>query len=302
MTKSDIQRIDVSLLLILRELARERRTTVVANRLGLSQSAVSHALARLRDVLKDSLFVRRSNGLEPTAQCLEYLPKVESLIGLARELVEGNAAFDPATTTRTFTLAGHDMVLAKIMTPLIARVRCEAARARIGFRAAAGVRALEHLERREADIAFGTFGKLPNSLIAERLFKESFKVIARKNHPALRRGLDLKRYLALDHLLVSFEAGYVGRIDHALRQQGLSRNVVASVPVFLEAFAAVGHTNLIATVPECLARAHATDFGLLVRNCPVKVESFDVLAVHNSAAANDDGLVWLRGVVRDLFD
>jgi len=101
---------------------------------------------------------------------------------------------------------------------------------------------------------------------------------------------------------VSFEAGYVGRIDQALRQQGLSRNVVASVPVFLEAFAAVGHTNLIATVPECLARAHATDFGLLVRNCPVKVEAFDVLAVHNSTAADDRGLIWLRGLVCDLFD
>jgi DNA-binding transcriptional LysR family regulator len=169
MIETDIRRIDVSLLLILRELARERRTTVVANRLGLSQSAVSHALARLRDVLKDPLFVRRSNGLEPTARCLEYLPKVESLLGLARELVDGNAAFDPATTTRTFTLAGHDVVLARIMTPLIARVRREAPRARIGFRSAAGAKALEHLERREADIAFGTFGKLPNAFIAERV-------------------------------------------------------------------------------------------------------------------------------------
>lgn len=302
MIETDIRRIDVPLLLILRELARERRTTVVANRLGLSQSAVSHALARLRDVLKDPLFVRRSNGLEPTARCLECLPRVESFIGLARELVDGNVAFDPATTTRTFTLAGHDMVLAKIMTPLIARVRREAPSARVGFRAAAGAKALELLERQEADLAIGTFGKLANSLIAERLFKESFKVIARRNHPALRRGLDLKRYLALDHLLVSFEAGYVGRIDHALRQRGLSRNVVASVPLFLEAFAAVSHTDLIATVPECLARAHAADFGLLVRDCPVKVESFDVFAVHNSAAAGDGGLVWLRGLVRDLFD
>ena len=275
---------------------------MVANRLGLSQSAVSHALARLRDVLKDPLFVRRSNGLEPTARCLECLPKIESLIGLARELVEGNATFDPATTTRTFTLAGHDMVLAKIVTPLIAQVRREAPNARIGFRTAAGARALEHLDRREADIAFGTFGKLPNSVVAERLFKEAFKVIARRNHPALRRGPDLKRYLALDHLLVSFEAGYLGRIDHALRQRGLSRNVVASVPLFLEAFAAVSHTDLIATVPECLARAHATDFGLLVRNCPVEVELFDVLAVHNSAAADDGGVVWLRGLVRGLFD
>src|SRR5215470_3983945 len=159
MIETDIKRIDIPLLLILRELARARRTTVVANRLGLSQSAVSHALARLRDVLKDPLFVRRSNGLEPTARCLEYLPKVESLLELARELVDGNAAFDPATTARTFTLAGHDMVLARIMTPLIAHVRREAPRARIGFRSAAGAKALEHLERREADIALGTFGK-----------------------------------------------------------------------------------------------------------------------------------------------
>jgi DNA-binding transcriptional LysR family regulator len=302
MSEADIRRLDVSLLLVLRGLVKERRTTVVANRLGLSQSAVSHSLARLRDILKDPLFVRRANGLQPTARCLELLPKVEALIAVARELVDGGAAFDPATTTRTFTLAGHDMVLARIVIPLIAQLRRQAPNARIGFRAAVGARALAHLERGEADIAFGTYGRLPNSVVAEHLFRETFKVIARKNHPRLRRGLNLQRYLALDHLLVSFQAGYVGRVDQTLRRQGLSRNVVASVPQFLEAFATVSHTDLIATVPECLARAHATDFGLLVRDCPIEVEAFDVFALHNSAVANDGGLIWLRGLVRDLFD
>lgn len=302
MNKVDIRRVDLSLLLILRELAKERRTTAVANQLGLSQSAVSHALARLRDLLGDPLFVRRSNGLEATPRCLQLLPKVEALIGLARELVEADAAFAPATTNRTFTLAGSDMVLAKLVTPLIARLRQAAPRARIGFRAAVGAGALEHVQRGEADIALGRFGKLPGALIAEPLFKETFKVIARKRHPALSRGLNLKRYLALDHLLVSSRAGYVGRVDEALQKQGLARNVVASVPLFLQAFASVSRTDLIATVPECLARAHASDFELVTCACPVKIETFDVVTVHSRAAATDPGLAWLRGLVRDLFD
>src|SRR5262245_57577674 len=110
MNEIDIRRIDVPVLLILRELGRAGRTTLVASQLGLSQSAVSPALARLRDVLGDPLFVRRSNGLEPTPRCLELLPKVETLLGLARELVDAGASFDPASTRRTFTLAGSDMV------------------------------------------------------------------------------------------------------------------------------------------------------------------------------------------------
>ena len=301
MNELDIRRIDVGVLLILRELGRARRTTLVASHLGLSQSAVSHALARLRDVLGDPLFVRRSNGLEPTLRCLELLPKVETLLGLARELVDAGTTFDPATTTRTFTLVGSDMVLAKLVVPLIERLRRQAPLARVGFRAAAGARALEHLERGEVDLALGSFGKLSDTLVAEPLFKETFKVIARKQHPALRHGLNLKRYLALQHLLVSSRAGYAGRVDDALQHRGLARTVVASVPLFVQAFATVSRTDLIATVPACLVRAHAADFDLATYGCPVELASFDVVAVHSQAAASDRGLAWVREIVRGLF-
>src|SRR5262245_9398376 len=288
MNEIDIRRIDVPVLLILRELGKARRTTLVASQLGLSQSAVSHALARLRDVLGDPLFVRRSNGLEPTPRCLELLPKVETLLGLARELLDTGASFDPARTRRTFTLAGSDMVLAKLVTPLIEQLHRQAPLARVGFRTAAGTRALEHLERGEVDMALGSFGKLPSTLVAEPLFQETFKVIARKQHPALRHGLNLKRYLALQHVLVSSTAGYVGRVDDALQRRGLARTVVASVPLFVQAFATVSCTDLIATVPACLARAHAANFALATHGCPVKLATFDVVAVHSQAAAMFD--------------
>ena len=117
MSEVDIRRLDLSLLLVFRDLVRVRRTTAVAARLKLSQSAISHALARLRDILQDPLFTRRRDGLEPTARALELLPKVEAMIALAHDLTGGAGHFDPATTSRTFQLAGHDMAIATITAP-----------------------------------------------------------------------------------------------------------------------------------------------------------------------------------------
>ncbi|NVO16389.1 MAG: LysR family transcriptional regulator [Rhodoplanes sp.] len=298
MSNIDIRRIDVSLLLVLRELIERRRTTEAAARLGLSQSAVSHALARLRDILGDPLFRRRAAGLEPTPRCLELAPKVEALIALAGELVGRSAAFDPATSQRGFALAGHDMTLSTVVTPLIDRLRKAAPDIRVAFHPAVGRDALDLLDRGIIDVALGTFLGLTDWARAEPLYRDDFVVVARRRHPGLRRGLDLAAYLSLDHLLVSFRGGFVGRADAALNKRGLSRRVVTSVPMFLAGLDMVTKSDLVATVPRRLARAHAAAFGLAVHECPVEVASFDVVAVHHARAEADPGTAWLRGMIR----
>ena len=101
---NNIRRLDGGLLLVFRGLLRRRQTTAVALELGLSQSAVSHALTRLRDLFEDPLFIRRPHGLEPTRRALELAPRVDALIDLARETLEREGIFDPARSTRRFTL------------------------------------------------------------------------------------------------------------------------------------------------------------------------------------------------------
>src|SRR6516164_5433925 len=107
-----IRRLDLSLLLLFRELVHNQRTTVAAEHMGMSQSAVSHALTRLREIFRDPLFVRKSDGLQPNHRALELLPKVEALINLAHETVKAFETFDPATSDRLFRLAGNDLVCA----------------------------------------------------------------------------------------------------------------------------------------------------------------------------------------------
>lgn len=298
MSEIDIRRLDLALLLVFRDLVRVRRTTEVAVRLSLSQSAISHALARLRDILQDPLFTRRRDGLEPTPRALELLPKVEAMIGLAHELTGGTAQFNPATTSRTFQLAGHDMAIAMVTAPLLKRVHAEAPMARIAQRSVVGARALELLERGEIDLAIGTFAAIPQGFLSEPVLRQKFKVVARKGHPDLRGDPDLDCYLSLDHILVSFRAGFVGRVDEVLQRRGLQRRVVASVPMFLAALAIVAESDLVATLPEAIADQHAARFGLTAHRCPVDVEPFDVLAVRHVRTRADGGIDWLSRLMQ----
>src|SRR5215475_13942299 len=126
--RADIRRLDGNLLLVFRELSRTRRTTEAARRLGVTQSTVSHALARLRDLFGDPLFVRRSHGLEPTPRALELAPRIDRLIDMAGAVLT-KGGFDPARSDRRFRLAAAEFVAALIGGPLVQTFQREAPRA-----------------------------------------------------------------------------------------------------------------------------------------------------------------------------
>jgi DNA-binding transcriptional LysR family regulator len=214
-----LRRLDFSLLLLFRELVRHRRTTVVAERIGLSQSAVSHSLTRLREIFDDPLFLRKSDGLQPTQRALELLPRVEALIKLACETIGAFDRFEPDQSDRLFRLAGNDMACTLLGAPLITTLREAAPRVRITFRSSVGRAALDGLASDDIDLALGRFRSLPAAYDAVHLFDERFVVVARQEHPRLRRGLDLKTYLDLDHILVSFVGGLIGFADMALKRR-----------------------------------------------------------------------------------
>src|ERR1700748_1346656 len=123
---NNIRRMDGSLLLVFHELLREKRATAVAKRLGLSQSAISHALTRLRDIFGDPLFVRRPHGLEPTRRALELQPRIEALLQLADETLERERKFNPKQSNRRFILSAPEFVTALIGARLIETFRTDA--------------------------------------------------------------------------------------------------------------------------------------------------------------------------------
>lgn len=298
--QTKIRRLDFSLLLIFDELLRHQRTTVVADRLGLSQSAVSHALSRLRELFDDPLFSRRPDGLTPTRRALELAPRIRDLMRVTQNLINSGGVFEPATSARQFRLAANDLVATLFGPPLVKRLAAEAPATRLATRFAVGKAALDALRKDEIDLAIGRFYGTSDEFVTETLVWERFSVVARQGHPRIADSLDLALYLDLEHLLVSFSGGFSGAVDEALGREGIARRVRASVPMFLTAFAAVAASDLIATVPARLARQFGAAFGLQVSDPPLTIDAFPISLVRHVSTETDPGLSWLVERVRAI--
>lgn len=294
-----LRRLDFSLLLIFQEVYRSRRSTAAAERLGLSQPAVSHAVGRLRDLFDDPLFLRKPAGLQPTPRATELAPKVDSLLAQAAEIVDGPREFDAESARRHFKVSANDFAGTLIMVPLLSALADEAPRARLSLSFAGGpAQAFRKLREGDLDIAIGRFPSVPEDCHVQRLFEETYQVVARSRHPGLRSGLTLDAYLSLDHLIVSFAGDLVGTIDEILARGGRSRHVVASSPMFLGAFAAAAASDLIVTAPQRLARRFARAFGLRVFELPFAAEPFLIDMVRSRPSVGDPGVDWLAEKIR----
>ena len=289
-----LRQLDFSLLVIFQELYRSRRSTAAANRLRLSQPAISHALRRLRGILQDPLFVRRPNGLWPTSRAVELAPKVDAILGLAGVLVSRPTKFDPLASRRLFRVSANDFVGTLLAEPLISLFARAAPSAGLALSFAGGPGpAFKKLRENDLDLAIGRFPEIPDDCRTARLFEETYLVVARADHPQLRHGLQLDTYLALGHLIVSFAGDLVGTIDEYLTRKGLSRRVVASSPMFLAAFAAAAKCDLVVTAPRRLVERYATNFGLQVFELPFTPETFFMDIVRSQYSISDPAIDWL---------
>jgi DNA-binding transcriptional LysR family regulator len=295
---SKIKRLDGSLLLVFRELLRQRRTTVVAERLGLTQSAISHALARLREIFEDQLFVRRPNGLEPTQRALELAPRIDELLRLTDAALDTGQDFDPATTRRNFRIAAGDFMCALIAAPLLRIFESEAPYATFSFRFALGQAALDALHRDEIDTAIGRLSPRSTEFRIDKLYEEEYCIVARKGHPRIDGSIDLTTFLDLGHVIISMSGSMEQLGDNVLKRQGIVRRVVAAVPKFLIACTLVGQTDAIATMQRRLAMRYAHAMNLQVLNPPYASEPFQIDAARRVQSSNDPAIEWLIEKIR----
>jgi len=292
---SKIRQLDGSLLLIFRELLRQRRATQTAERLGLSQSAVSHALSRLRELFGDQLFVRRPHGLEPTVHAIELGPRVDELLAAMASALGAAASFDPRTTTRGFRVGAPDHLATLLAPALLSDFTKHAPEARFALSQRLGDDALQALNRDEIDLALGRFGSQVRGFAVEHVFDDHYCMVARRGHPALGRGLTRPLYAQLDHVQISV-AGDFRSLEIEPPGERAARRTVAAVPRFLMAFAVVAQTDAVAVAPHRLARAHAKGFGLALHDLPFRLDPIRVLAVHRPQA--DRGTLWLLDRVK----
>ncbi|MFD2184110.1 LysR family transcriptional regulator [Rhodoplanes azumiensis] len=293
----NLRSIDLNLLVVLDALAAERSVTRAAARLHLTQPAVSHALARLRGLLSDPLFVRTPAGLAPTAAALRLAPRVAAVLTEIGAMLTSGESFDAARATRRFTLGMSDYVAFVVLPRLAAALRASAPNVELVVRHTSHATGFALLEDGDAELIVGHFPKAPARFARAPLFTESFLCAARKDHPAFSRRLTLARYAALDHLQVSLSGEPSGMVDDALRRKAVRRRVVTTVGHFLVAPEILAATDLVATEPARALAPLAARLGLATAPPPFPLPGFEVVQAWPRRLTADDGLAWLRRAV-----
>jgi len=311
--------IDLNLLRVFEALIEERSATRAGARLGLTQSAISHALNRLRYVLQDDLFVRGPEGMQPTDRAAEIAPRLRQGL-LQLQLALTPSEFDPVSTDRRFTLTCTEYAGAVLLPALIPRLRIEAPHASITV-LPANLGVAESLRSGRADLAIGSFRRAPDWFASEHLFRETRVWVMSADHPAARDELTLERLAELPHLAITATGedehaidGYVidhglerlvirsdaGQLQGALAARGLRRTVAATTPHFLAALITVSESDIAALLPRRLATAFMGRYRLALFEPPYPSPAFDVMSLWHREHGEQPALTWLRRLVREV--
>jgi len=289
--------VDLNLLPVLDALLAERHLTRAAKRVGLSQSATSHALGRLRRALGDPLFVRSPAGLvaTPRAEALAA-PLREALESLGRSLARPEP-FDPATARRTFSLATTDYGAYVVLPALMESIARDAPGVDLWVRPIAEVPS-EQLARGDVDALISPMmADPPAAMHARKLFDERFVGIARKGHPRLRKGVTLDVWASLPHVFIAPRGTPGGVVDTALAAVGRARRVSLAVPQFLLAPHVVTRTDLVGVLGARLAESLAETLPIQLFEPPVRLPTFAMHLIWHARLNDDPAQRWFRGRV-----
>ncbi|MEO3725299.1 LysR family transcriptional regulator [Pseudomonas sp. PSE1(2024)] len=298
---NDLRRIDLNLLVILDALLGEQHVTRAAERLHLSQPAVSHALARLRDLLGDPLLVRAGSGLVPTARALELAAPLAETLAQVQSLLAPNT-FDPASARRTFRLAMSDYGAAIILPGLIRTLRAEAPGIDLQISHASREGMVEGLLNGDIDLAAGVLPELPGELRSTPLFEERYVCLLDRQSLPAGGVLDLPTYLSRPHVLLEMRGSGTPEIERTLTALRERRRVAISLPHWSVAPRFISGTDLILTVAS-RALNEVDDESLIVVPPPFEIAPFTFVSAWHKRRGGDQALNWLnrrieQGIVR----
>lgn len=294
-----LERLDLNLLLVFESLDAERHVTKAAARLGLTQPAMSNALRRLRTAFDDDLFQRTPTGMQPTALARELAGPVGEALALVRGAMALNRPFEPGQAVASFVVGMSDYAELVLMPPLMTTLQATAPGVSLVVRHADRETALELLDADRAQLAIGGFPEPPPRMTRVVLFRDELMALLRPEHPAAQGQLDLERFLAFAHLLVSPVASREGAVDRALAGLGRTRRLAAVVSHHLAVAPILRGSDLFCTMARRIARPLAAAFGLVVRPLPPEIVlsvQTTSLVFHNRYAQRPDHR-WLRAQI-----
>jgi len=296
---NDLRRVDLNLLVILDALLTEQHVTRAAERVHLSQPAVSHALARLRDLLDDPLLVRQGGSLVPTARALELATPLAEALAQVQALLAPNR-FDPASAKRRFRVAMSDYSAAIFLPDLVRTLRREAPGTDLQIVQASREGMVDGVLNGDLDLAAGVFPDMPVELRTTPLFEEHYTCLVDRSSLPVDGALDLAAYLSRPHVLLEMRGSGTPEIERALSAIRERRHVAISLPHWGVAPQLIQGTDLILTVSSrgLLSIDHP---ALVTVPPPFHIPSFAVELAWHARRGGDSGLQWLIGQVQGVL-
>lgn len=296
----NVQGLDLNLLRVFDTVLRDRSVTSAARRLGLTQPAVSNALARLRAQFEDALFVRTPSGMDATPFARELAEPVRQALALLEAALAHGPGFDPATATRAFRFYMSDLGQIEFLPPLVERAQRVAPGVRLEAVAMDVEDIGDALAAGSLDLAVGFLPSLGPPVRRQALFRDPYVCLMRADHPLAGKSLTRKQFLAASHALVSYKGGH-RVIEEALERAGLARRIALRVPHFTVVPMVLERSDLVLILPSKVARVYERQGRFKFLPPPVPIPPADVAAHWHERFERDPGSRWLRETVMELF-
>jgi DNA-binding transcriptional LysR family regulator len=294
----NVQDIDLNLLRVFDAVLHEKGVTPAAARLGLTQPAVSNALARLRKTFGDALFVRTPRGVDATPFARELAEPVRQALALLESALAHGPGFDPATSTRAFRFYMSDLGQIEFLPPLVERVQRLAPNVRLEAVSFDLEHIADGLGSGALDLAIGFLPALGPPVQRKFLFRDPYVCLMRADHEI--RTLTKKAFLNASHALVTYRGGH-RVVEEALERAGLARRIALRVPHFTVVPMVLERTDLILTLPARVARVFERRGRLKALPPPVAIPPAEVAVHWHERFEPDPGNRWLRSLMIELY-
>jgi DNA-binding transcriptional LysR family regulator len=295
----NLAKVDLNLLVALDALLAERSVTKAAGRVGLGQSAMSHNLARLRQLFDDELLVRARDGMRPTPRALELADRVRIALSDIEAIVTRADKFDPATTERTFRIGLPDSV-EMLVGPKLLAIGCkEAPGIRFRFYSTDERQILEEIDADNIDLGIG-IGTFPEGQVHHKrrlLATDSYLCMFSAAKVGLKPPISLKDYVRLPHVLTSLRRGERGVVDDVLEKIGKSRKIALVTPRFVGVPFLVAGAPVVTTMHARLARIFARELDLALSRVPIELPEVTISMLWHASYDSDPGHEWLRKAI-----
>ena len=295
-----LRSIDLNLLAVFDAIAAEGNLSRAAKKLGMSQPAMSNALARLREVVDDPLFVRTGRGMEPTPRARLIAEPIRQALDLIQNSLRLDNAFDYASSRRTFTVAVEDYGEAVIMPRFMEWLSRVAPGVRVRIRPEPGNALLAEMKRGAIDMAMEYHRTQDEDFRVQPLMEETLVSMVRQGHPLVGDNLSLEQYVTLAHVVIEPRSPRGPLVDRELKKLGLSRDIALQVPHFLSMPLIVRTTDFICTLPLRMARVYAEHFRLKVLKPPIDFPAIPVYLIWSKSLDADPGHQWFRNAFHNL--